>query len=60
MGIRGWLQYFLCSGFRFGGMTSVLYYYPIYDLDRSAQVVGGYKFLEKFVNYFFSKDIDIL
>ena len=39
------------------GMTSVLYYYPIYELDRSAEVVGGYRFVGKSV--FFSKDIDI-
>ena len=34
------------------GKTSILYYYPTHDLDRSAEVVGGYRFVGKFVYYF--------
>ena len=41
------------------GITSILYYYPTYDLDWSAEAAGGYRFVGKFVYYFFSKDIDI-
>ena len=39
-------------------MTSVLYYYLAYDLDRSSEIIGGYRFIGKFVYYYFSKDID--
>ena len=41
------------------GTTSVLYYYLTYDLDRSSEVVVGYRCVAKFVHYF-SKEIDIL